>query len=161
MANGDFFSGVMIAQMIMQVLQTGGELIARSVKNKQVISLDEAENVINKALNKAKNMGQDKLDELTNKLLSNQMITQSPTLKKVIDNRRRKLEQQSKDLRNDLLELDAIQLDNQMKYDEALSNIDTNVLGIGGNKNVDKYKENRDENVQKIQQIQEKIESKL
>lgn len=148
--------GILLASLIISVLGEAARFTAESYKNKKSMDADELQLAVTKALNIAQQKGQDKIDELSRKLLNLDFINKSPTLKSIINNRKKKINNTMKDLRNDIQELSQVELEENMErgklYDSNFFTVDNQYKN---------YEEKNKQNEQKIAEIQERIESRI
>lgn len=130
------------------------------IKNLQDATIDEVEELVLKIVNKARNSGSDKLDEVVTRLNSIGSFIKSPNLGKAIRSVQADLRNKAKSLRNDINELDYRSMAAQNDIDRIR---DSSILTRTAK--AQNYLENinkgENKNVQEIQKIAEKFEKKV
>lgn len=123
-----------------------------SIKNKKDVQIDDIRNLVDHALNLAYNESNRKGDILANKLMSLSVIQRTPALAKAIDKAYDKVKSEIADLDTDYANKELQSLKIKSRLDEAY---DANIFNKGNN--INKIKENINEEIQKIHPIEKVI----
>lgn len=141
-----------LVSAIGSALGAAAEPIVHRIKQKKWAKIDEVRNMLQRALAVAQTKGENKLDQLTNKLLSLDLIQRTPALASVVDKLKRETKQKISDLRNDITEMGLTTLEAEQQIARAE---DSNVFRM--DKETEKAQEEVNKSVQKLSQIEQRL----
>lgn len=141
-----------IVSVVSSTLGAIAQPIIQSIKSKKWASIDEIRNVLQRALAQAQQKGENKVDELTSRLLSLDLIQRTPALARVIDKAKKETREKLNTLRNDISELNLSTLEAEQQLGRAE---DANLFKM--DKETNKAQEEVDKSVQKLQEFEQKL----
>lgn len=136
----------------MGVLGQAGDEVVRDIKHKNYATLDQLRSVIQRALSKAQNQSQAKLDELSTRLLNLSVIQKTPALQNAINSATTKIKDKMKELRDDISEAEASTLGAQMAIDRAE---DASIFLM--RKDTKNAEKEVNKSVQKLQEVEQRL----
>lgn len=137
---------------LFSILGPAIENVARKFRDKQNITIDEAQNLLNSAISIARNKGQGKLDSLYNRLNSLQLIQSTPALKGAIDRHYKEINSEISNLKSDLDNIDLIGMSAQRSIDRVE---DSSTIGRG--KKANKLKGSIENEISKLKEIEQRF----
>lgn len=148
----DPVSIAVIASTILSTLGAVAQPIIQSIKSGKWEKLDKVRNAVQRALALANNKGQAKLDELSSKLMSLDLIQRTPALSSAIDNAKQKVKDKINSLRDDISEMELLTVETEQAANRAE---DSNLFQIG--KRTKQAEEAAEKNVQQIKEIERRL----
>lgn len=109
----------MIASLVLSILGASADPIVRKIRSKQNVTIDDARLLINSALSMAQNLGQDKLDKISEGLMNLSVIQKTPALSDAINKAYKRLINERTELKSDINRLESDSLKSQVKLDQA------------------------------------------
>lgn len=145
-------TAVAVISLIASLLGPIIDMEVNKIKNKQNVTIDNLRSLISAAFSKAQNLGNNKIEQLNNKLTALPFIQRTPALMNAIDNAYDGIRNKISELRSDIVEAEV----NSQKLINTVNQAENANVFERADK-ISKAEEEVNNGLQKITKIEEKL----